>query len=145
MCCERLQILFLSHALQQMNSPERLILTIEVKQVINNGEVIEGYPEDPRGHSCLMLGRGDNERPVHVVCSPKTDYLVSVLDCCISFKTVTLSSSKGRILITCMVSFVRLRINWLTMTFKWSDYVNPEQILFSCNNCIFTRPTALVG
>jgi hypothetical protein len=28
-----------------------------------------------------------------------------------------------------MVSFVRLRINRLTMTLKWSDYVNQEQIL----------------
>jgi hypothetical protein len=40
--------------------------------------VIENYPEDARGHSCLILGFGKNERPVHVVCSPKEDYLAII-------------------------------------------------------------------
>ncbi|MCO5243124.1 MAG: DUF4258 domain-containing protein [Anaerolineae bacterium] len=33
--------------------------------------MIEDYPEDVRGHSCLILGRGNHDRPIHVVCSPK--------------------------------------------------------------------------
>lgn len=72
------RILFLSHALQQMNSPERLLTTSEVRQVIENGEIIEDYPEDPRGHSCLLLGRGEGMRAIHVVCSPKIDYLAVI-------------------------------------------------------------------
>jgi hypothetical protein len=47
----------------------------EIRSVVEHGEVIEDYPEDVRGHSCLMLGRGTGGRPVHVVCSPKEDYL----------------------------------------------------------------------
>jgi hypothetical protein len=71
-------ILFLPHAVQQMARPERRIRRTEVEQVIMNGTVIEDYPEDPRGHSCLMLGYGLDGRPIHVVCAPKGDYLAVV-------------------------------------------------------------------
>jgi hypothetical protein len=40
--------------------------------------VIEDYPEDPRGHSCLILGLGYNDRPIHIVCAPKEDYLAVI-------------------------------------------------------------------
>ena len=72
------RILFLPHALNQMNSPARMISVAEVKEVITTGEVIEDYPEDVRGYSCLVLGNGTNQRPIHVVCAPKTDYLAII-------------------------------------------------------------------
>jgi len=40
--------------------------------------VIEDYPEDARGHSCLMLGYGQQGRPVHIVCAPKAEYLAVI-------------------------------------------------------------------
>lgn len=43
--------------------------------VIEQGEVVEDYPTDARWHSCLMLGAGAGDRPIHVVCAPKDDYL----------------------------------------------------------------------
>jgi hypothetical protein len=36
-------------------------------------------PEDVRGYSCLVLGTGDGVCPIHIVCSPKPDYLPSLL------------------------------------------------------------------
>ncbi|MBM4467719.1 MAG: DUF4258 domain-containing protein [Chloroflexi bacterium] len=72
------RILFLPHAVNQMNAPERMISSREVRAVIFRGVVIEDYPEDLRGHSCLMLGRGDGGRPIHVVCAPKPDYLAVI-------------------------------------------------------------------
>ena len=39
----------------------------EVRAVVLRGEIIENYPEDARGHSCLILGAGDSGRAVHVV------------------------------------------------------------------------------
>lgn len=72
------RILFLPHAVNQMNSPDRMISTQEVRTVILRGGVIEEYPEDIRGHSCLMLGWGHGGRPVHVVCAPKSDYLAVI-------------------------------------------------------------------
>jgi hypothetical protein len=40
--------------------------------------VIKDCPEDVRGHSCLMLGYGTDGRPIHVVCSPKNEYLAII-------------------------------------------------------------------
>ncbi|OHB75185.1 MAG: hypothetical protein A2Z34_01585, partial [Planctomycetes bacterium RBG_16_59_8] len=70
--------LFLPHALRQMMRPDRMISRAEVRQVIEKGDVIEDYPEDARGHSCLLLGFGEGDRPVHVVCTPKEDYLAII-------------------------------------------------------------------
>jgi hypothetical protein len=71
------KILFLPHTVRQMSRPDRMILTAEVEAVIMIGEVIEDYPEDTRGHSCLILGIGSN-RAIHVVCAPKDEYLAII-------------------------------------------------------------------
>ena len=72
------KVLFLPHALRQMNRPERMIGTGEIRNVIEQGEIIEDYPQDARGHSCLMLGRGEMSRPIHIVCAHKEDYLAII-------------------------------------------------------------------
>ncbi|OGC02996.1 hypothetical protein A2V82_02780 [candidate division KSB1 bacterium RBG_16_48_16] len=72
------KVLFLPHALRQMLRPDRMITRHEVTQVISEGELIEDYPDDARGHSCLILGKGDTDRAIHVVCSPKEDYLAVI-------------------------------------------------------------------
>ena len=70
--------LYLPHAIKQMARAERMISSVEVRGVIEYGRIIEDYPDDPRGHSCLMLGYGEEERPIHVVCSPKDEYLAII-------------------------------------------------------------------
>jgi hypothetical protein len=70
--------LYLPHAIRQMSRSDRMIESAEVQAVIERGAIIEDYPNDPRGHSCLMLGFGFNNRPIHVVCSPKDDYLAII-------------------------------------------------------------------
>ena len=72
------RILFLPHAIRQMARPAVMIRTSEVRNVIFRGDVIEDYPEDARGHSCLILGSGHGDRPIHVVCSPKDEYLAII-------------------------------------------------------------------
>lgn len=72
------RLLFLPHTIRQMSRPDRMILTNEVEAIIRTGEVIEDYPEDARGHSCLILGFGRGDRPIHVVCSPKDEYLAII-------------------------------------------------------------------
>jgi len=72
------KLLFLPHAVRQMSHPGRMITTAEVKKILFEGEVIEDYPEDVRGHSCLLLGLGETERAIHVVCSPKDEYLAII-------------------------------------------------------------------
>ena len=72
------RILFLPHAIRQMSRPERLITTSEVRSVVESGDLIEDYPDDARGHSCLMFGAGEEGRPIHVVCSPRDEFLVII-------------------------------------------------------------------
>lgn len=72
------KILFLPHAVAQMSKLDRMINTNEVINVIKNGQIIEDYPEDVRGHSCLLCGRVTSNRSIHVVCSPKEEYLAII-------------------------------------------------------------------
>lgn len=72
------KLLFLPHAIRQMSRPERMITPQEVERVVMMGELVEDYPQDSRGHSCLLLGLGHADRAIHVVCSPKADYLAVI-------------------------------------------------------------------
>jgi hypothetical protein len=73
----RARILYLPHAVKQMALPERLISVGEVEEVVLQGDLLEDYPDDVRGHSCLLMG-APRGRPVHVVCSPRADYLAII-------------------------------------------------------------------
>ena len=71
------RLLYLPHAVRQMARPERMIAPGEVRAAVDLGELVEDYPDDARGHSCLLLSRR-GERSVHVVCAPKEDYLAII-------------------------------------------------------------------
>ena len=74
----RQRILFLPHAIRQMSRPDRMITPAEVRGILETGDLIEDYPEDARGHSALLLGQGNGGRALHVVCSPKDEYLAII-------------------------------------------------------------------
>ena len=73
----RQHLLFLPHAVRQMSHPGRMITPRDVEDVVFEGELIEDYPEDLRGHSCLLLG-WPGDMALHVVCSAKEDYLAII-------------------------------------------------------------------
>lgn len=58
------QLIFRVHALRRM--VERRISKADIKKVLNEGEIIESYPDDMPYPSKLMLG-WSSERPLHVV------------------------------------------------------------------------------
>ena len=72
------RLLFLPHAIRQMSHPDRMITPAEVKKVAITGDLVEDYPDDVRGHSCLLLGFGEEGRAIHVVCTPKPSYLAII-------------------------------------------------------------------
>jgi hypothetical protein len=74
----RKMLLFLPHAVGQMSRPDRMISVQEVRRVVLRGEIIEDYPEDARGRSCLILGTGEAGRKIHVVCAPRGEYLAII-------------------------------------------------------------------
>ena|SRR3989338_3801316 len=55
-----------SHA--QKERYEENISLKEIEEAISHGEIIEDYPKDTRGHSCLVLGHSRN-KSIHIVCS----------------------------------------------------------------------------
>ena len=75
------RLLFLPHAMRRTAWPERMITTGQVRAIIEHGDLIEDYPEDARGHSCLLHGRGNGNREIHVVRSPMEDYLAVITAC----------------------------------------------------------------
>lgn len=55
-----------------------MISTSDVRSVLETGDIIEDYPGDVRGHSCLLMGKDADGRPIHVVCAPKDEYLAVI-------------------------------------------------------------------
>ena len=72
------RLLFLPHTIRQMSRPDRMITSQDVERAIMTGDIIEDYPEDSRGHSCLIMGAGQDLRAIHVVCAPKDEYLAII-------------------------------------------------------------------
>ncbi len=55
------------HAVDQ--SILRHILRKEIEEAIESGEIIEDYPKDKYGPSCLIYGTTIQSRPLHIQCS----------------------------------------------------------------------------
>ena len=62
---------FSDHARREMESePFGTIQVKEVLQVLDRGQIIEQYPADTPYPSCLILGRTQTDRALHIVCAP---------------------------------------------------------------------------
>ena len=61
------QLFFTDHVLRQMI--KRAITEAETVEAILNGEIIEEYPKDKYGPSCLLSGQTQARRSLHVLCS----------------------------------------------------------------------------
>ena len=68
---------FSKHALDQ--SIIRRIRLEEIREVIASGEIIEDYPEDKYGPSCLILGFTQAKRPLHIQCSYPSRSLIKII------------------------------------------------------------------
>jgi hypothetical protein len=77
------RIVYGDHAQAEMLDSEPPVERAEVEQVIGQGILVEDYPEDARGRSALILGWGNQNRPIHVVCSPKPEilFIITVYVC----------------------------------------------------------------
>ncbi len=66
---------FTVHAIEQCD--ERGLDIENVITALIKGEIIEDYPGDTRGHSCLVLGHYEN-KPLHIVCGIHEEELIIV-------------------------------------------------------------------
>jgi len=71
------QFEFSQHAVDQ--SILRHISVQELREAIAVGEVIEDYPDDKYGPSCLVFGLTLARRPVHIQCSYPSRPLVKII------------------------------------------------------------------
>lgn len=58
---------FSQHAVDQ--SILRHLSVQECREAVMNGVIIEDYPNDKYGPSCLLFGHTDAGRPLHIQCS----------------------------------------------------------------------------
>ena len=68
---------FSKHAADQ--SILREISVQEIREALSTGEIIEDYPDDKYGPSCLILGFTLASRPIHVQCSYPSRPIVKVV------------------------------------------------------------------
>jgi hypothetical protein len=71
------QLEFSKHAVDRMIL--RHITVAEIREAIYSGDVIEDYPDDKYGPSCLILGFTGQERPLHIQCSYPARTLIKVV------------------------------------------------------------------
>jgi hypothetical protein len=71
------QFEFSRHALDQ--SILRGISVQELREAIASGEVIEDYPEDKYGPSCLVFGSTKTGRPIHIQCSHPSRGIIKII------------------------------------------------------------------
>ena len=64
------------HALQEM--VQKNISLDEVLEAISTGEILENYPWHRRGPCCLLYGRTESGRDVHIVCTTIQPMLVII-------------------------------------------------------------------
>ncbi|MDI9639594.1 DUF4258 domain-containing protein [Oscillatoria amoena NRMC-F 0135] len=68
---------FSKHAVDQ--SILRQIKVYEIKEAVANGQLIEDYPTDKYGPSCLICGLTQTRRPIHIQCSYPSRALIKII------------------------------------------------------------------
>ena len=64
-----------SHAHRERQ--EEQITISEIERALFEGDIIEKYPKDERGESCLVAAKVEN-KPLHVVCGKRDDRLLII-------------------------------------------------------------------
>ena len=63
-----------------LRQADRMITTDDLQEAFGSDapEVIEDYPDDPRGHTCLVRGETADKRILHLVCAEPDNTLFIV-------------------------------------------------------------------
>ena len=68
---------FSRHAVGQ--SILRRVTPQDIREAVAAGEIIEDYPDDKYGPSCLIFGRTRADRPLHIQCSYPSRPLIKII------------------------------------------------------------------
>ncbi|MCP5106616.1 MAG: DUF4258 domain-containing protein [bacterium] len=75
--CVRENAYFLSGHADEERMDDNLTI-LEVEEALLSGRILEDYPDDRRGESCLVAGFTNSGIPVHIVCGGREDGFVIV-------------------------------------------------------------------
>jgi len=67
------------HAENERDADQITLEEIETALLSSKGEVIEDYPNDPRGSSSLILGFTAQDQPIHILCGMKDPTLLIIV------------------------------------------------------------------
>ena len=68
---------FFSQHADEERMNDNLMIT-EVEEAIISGSILESYPNDRRGNSCLVVGFTEKGKPIHIVCGQSGNDLVII-------------------------------------------------------------------
>ena len=71
------QFEFSQHAIDQ--SILRRINIQEFREAVSQSDLIEDYPDDKYGPSCLLLGFTSSHRPLHILCSYPSRPIIKIV------------------------------------------------------------------
>jgi hypothetical protein len=54
------------------------LMMSEIEEAVLNGTILESYPNDYRGSSCLVVGFTKFGKPIHIVCGKSKDVLIVI-------------------------------------------------------------------
>ena len=66
------------HAEAERDADSISVVEIEEALLHNDVEIIEDYPDDPRGHSFLLVGFSGQGEAIHTLCSIHEETLVMI-------------------------------------------------------------------
>jgi len=81
---ERIRVKFTREAFEfTLHATDQTIMrgisVSEIREAIQTGEIIEDYPDDKYGPSCLILGFTEAGRPLHIQCSYPRRPLIKIV------------------------------------------------------------------
>ncbi len=68
---------FVTHHADAERQADNLTI-LQIEEALMSGKIIENYPEDKRGGSCLVAGFTNSGIPVHAVCGVREKSLVII-------------------------------------------------------------------
>ncbi|MDQ1350175.1 MAG: hypothetical protein QG657_476 [Acidobacteriota bacterium] len=75
-CIENEDYYFSMHADRERMNDNLMISDVE--EALLSGRILENYPEDKRGESCLVVGFCDSGIPIHIVCGGRDGKVVII-------------------------------------------------------------------
>jgi YgiT-type zinc finger domain-containing protein len=135
---------FSQHAVDQ--SIVRHISVREIKEAIVDGEIIEAYPDDKYGPSCLIFGKTTVGRAIHVQCSDTSRPIVKIITVYEPDQALWLEFKVRRVCMKCDICRSPMREEMVTYTIQLDEKLVvvehvPAKVCTQCGERLYSPDT----